>query len=171
MPGPCVLPYVGLWYVHDATGEQEIVDLFAPTARYKGAPSMKCGGVRNTCAENREPVRKNPDLVELGRNIQAWREVAGMTQEKLGLEIGADKGKISRYESGQMAMKVDRLFQVAEALQVPLEELCPSWLCDRKRIDPRLFRLSDAIQKLPEDKRTALFQATEAMAIGFRTAD
>ena len=72
--------------------------------------------------------KDNPDLIELGKNIQRWRERVGMTQEELGIEIGADKGKISRYESGQMVMKVDRLFQIAEVLRVPVDELCPKWL-------------------------------------------
>ncbi len=131
---------------------------------------MKNTGAKDTYVPNSQP-KENPDLVELGRNIQMWRERMEMTQEELGLEIGADKGKISRYESGQMVMKVDRLFQIAEALQIPLEELCPVWLCDQKRADPRLFRLADAIQKLPEEKQVILFQAAEAMAIGFRTVD
>ena len=147
-----------------------MVDHFAETIRREGGTSMKNTETKSTCATNSKP-KENPDLVELGRNIQIWRERVGMSQEKLGLEIGADKGKISRYESGQMVMKVDRLFQVAEALRVPLNELCPAWLCDQKRIDPRLFRLTDVIHKLPGEKQAILFQAAEAMVIGFHTVD
>ena len=92
-----------------------------------------------------------------------------MTQEELGMEIDADKAQISRYESGQAAMKVDRLFQIAEVLQVPVEGLCPKWLCDRERISPQWHRLAGVIEKLPEEKREVLFRAAEAMAIGFYT--
>lgn len=111
----------------------------------------------------------NPDLIELGRNIQVWRERAGITQETLGLEIEADKAQISRYESGHTAMKVDRFFQIAEVLQVPVEELCPKWLCDRERLAPQWFQLTGMIEKLPEEKREILFQAVKAMVIGFHT--
>ena len=116
-------------------------------------------------------AKENPDLVELGRNIQLWRERIGMTQETLGLEIGADKGKISRYESGQMVMKVDRLFQIAEALQAPLDELCPKGLCREDPIGPRLYRLAEIIDTLPTEKQAVFFCAAEAMAAGFRVGE
>ena len=116
-------------------------------------------------------AKEDPDLVELGRNIQSWRERIGMTQEALGLEIGADKGKISRYESGQMVMKVDRLFQIAEVLQAPLEELCPKWLCREEPIGPRLYRLAKIIHTLPAERQAVFFCAAEAMAAGFQTGE
>ncbi len=112
-----------------------------------------------------------PDLIELGKNIQWWREQVGMTQEELGMEIGADKGKISRYESGQMVMKVDRLFQIAEVLQVPVDELCPKWLRMQERMVPRVYRLVKMIQELPVDKQDIFLCATEAMVIGLRSAE
>lgn len=112
-----------------------------------------------------------PDLIELGKNIQRWREQVGMTQEELGMEIGADKGKISRYESGQMVMKVDRLFQIAEVLQVPVDELCPKWLRMQERMVPRVYRLVKMIQELPVDKQDIFLCAAEAMVIGFRSAE
>lgn len=86
-------------------------------------------------------LKNNPDLIELGKRIQWWRERVGLTQEELGMEIGADKGKISRYESGQTAMKVDRLFQIAEVLQVPVDELCPKWLRLQGWMAPGVYRL------------------------------
>lgn len=111
------------------------------------------------------------DLFELGKNIQRWRERVGMTQEELGMEIGADKSKISRYESGQMVMKVDRLFQIAKVLQVPVDELCPKWLRLQGRMAPGVYRLVKMIQELPMDKQDTFLCAAEAMAIGFRSAE
>ena len=90
----------------------------------------------------------------------------GMTQEELGMEIGADKGKISRYESGQMVMKVDRLFRIAEVLQVPLDELCPKWLRRQEQTESRLYQLAKMIQNLPAEKQDVFFHAAEAMVIG-----
>ena len=115
--------------------------------------------------------KNNPDLIELGKRIQWWREKVGLTQEELGMEIGADKGKISRYESGQMVMKVDRLFQIAEVLQVPVDELCPKWLRLQGRMAPGVCRLVKMIQELPMDKQDTFLCAAEAMVIGFRSAE
>lgn len=116
-------------------------------------------------------LKNNPDLIELGKRIQWWRERVGLTQEELGMEIGADKGKISRYESGQTAMKVDRLFQIAEVLQVPVDELCPKWLRLQGWMAPGVYRLVKMIQELPMDKQDAFLCAAEAMVIGFRSAE
>ena len=132
---------------------------------------MKTADFPNTRYSPRErkaPI-DNPDLIEFGRNIQVWRERIGMTQEELGMEIGADKGKISRYESGQMVMKVDRLFRIAEVLQVPLGELCPKCLCRQEQTESRLYQLAKMIQNLPAEKQNVFFHAAEAMAIGFQS--
>ena len=99
------------------------------------------------------------------------REQLGMSQEELGLEIRTDKGKISRYESGQMVMRVDRFFQIAEALQAPLEELCPSWLCDGERMDPRLRRLGELLGTLSAEKQAEACRGMEALAMGFQALE
>lgn len=66
--------------------------------------------------EKKGKPTENPDLVELGRNIQRQREFLGMSQEELGLDVGSNKNTIYLYETAQRVMKVDRLFEISEAL-------------------------------------------------------
>lgn len=68
-------------------------------------------------------------------------------------------------------MKVDRLFQIAEVLQAPLDELCPKWLCREEQIGPRLYKLAKIIHTLPAETQTIFFCATEAMAVGLQAGE
>lgn len=88
----------------------------------------------------------NMDLLEVGENIRKQREFLGMSQEELALEIGTSKGTISLYESGQMAMKVDRLFEIADALFVTPLELSPERFNIQPDIDPRLFQIGEMVK-------------------------
>lgn len=51
--------------------------------------------------------------------IREWREHRGLTQQELGdaLEPQASAGTISAYESGQRNASMDRLRQIASALE------------------------------------------------------
>ncbi|MDO4167929.1 MAG: helix-turn-helix transcriptional regulator, partial [Eubacteriales bacterium] len=68
--------------------------------------------------ERKVETTDNPDLVELGKNIQKQREFMEMSQEELGLDVGSNKNTIYLYETAQRVMKVDRLFEIADALMV-----------------------------------------------------
>lgn len=126
--------------------------------------------VHNNGKNNRRPM-DNPDLVELGKNIQKQREFIGMSQEELGLEIGTAKGKISLYESAQMVMKVDRFFDIAEALLVTPTELAPERFNNQPNIDLKLFQIGEMIKKLNPEKQAAAYRAMEAIVIGFGSVE
>lgn len=113
----------------------------------------------------------NQDVVELGQNIQKQREFMGMTQEELGLEIGTTGNSIYLYETAQRMMKVDKLFDIADALMVTPAELCPERFVDKEKIDPRLFQIGEQMKKLSEEKRAAAYQAMAAMVAGFLMTD
>lgn len=113
----------------------------------------------------------NMDLLKVGENIRKQREFLGMSQEELALEIGTSKGTISLYESGQMAMKVDRLFEIADALFVTPLELSPERFNIQPDIDPRLFQIGEMVKKLPPAKQAEVYRAMEAMVIGFGSAE
>lgn len=51
--------------------------------------------------------------------IRQWRELRGLTQQALGdkLEPPASAGTISAYESGKREVSMERLRQIAEALE------------------------------------------------------
>ena len=56
-------------------------------------------------------------------NLKQVREQAGLTQIQLAERIGCDQSVISRIESGQRALTLDRLKSIAKALGVPLAQL------------------------------------------------
>lgn len=127
---------------------------------------MKNNTARSLEEKKGKPT-ENPDLVELGRNIQRQREFLGMSQEELGLDVGSNKNTIYLYETAQRVMKVDRLFEISEALMVTPAELCPERFSDEEKIDPRLYQIGEKMKKIDPKKRAAAYQALEAVAIGF----
>jgi len=56
-------------------------------------------------------------------NLKQAREQAGLTQIELAERVGCDQSVISRIESGQRALTLDRLKSIAKALGVPLAQL------------------------------------------------
>ena len=65
------------------------------------------------------------DIRELGENILRKRLENHMTQEDLGEYIGISSNTIHLYESGQIIMKVDKLFLLIDALECTVNDLCP----------------------------------------------
>lgn len=116
---------------------------------------------------SRKPMN-NSDLIELGKNIQKQREFLGMSQESLGLDIGTNAATICLYETAQRTMKVDRLFEIADALMVTPTELCPERFNTQERIDPRLFQIGEKMKKLSPEKQAVAYQA---MMLGFMSID
>jgi transcriptional regulator with XRE-family HTH domain len=51
-----------------------------------------------------------------GELVRKARQEAGLTANELGLVIGTSGNSILRYERGVVAMSLDRLSQIAEAL-------------------------------------------------------
>lgn len=78
-----------------------------------------------------------PDQVIIGEKIKEARKRAHMTQDQLAEEIGGTctNKVISRYEKGTVEMGVQTLIDVAEALEIPVDNLMP------ERVRVLLFRL------------------------------
>lgn len=55
--------------------------------------------------------------------MRSLRKVRGLTQERLGQSLDADRKVISRLENGVTSMTVDQAAYIARALGVP-----PNWL-------------------------------------------
>lgn len=113
----------------------------------------------------------NPNLIELGKNIQKQREFIGMTQEELALNLNTSRTSICAYEFGQRAMGVDRFFDIAKELMVTPAELCPKEMVLDERVDPRLFQIGEKMKKLDAEKREIAYCAIEAMMLGFLGAE
>lgn len=60
---------------------------------------------------------------DLGTAIYQRRKTRGLTQDELAELIGFDRKSINRVENGAHAITIDRLWMIADALQVSLGEL------------------------------------------------
>lgn len=58
-----------------------------------------------------------------GANVKRYREEAGLSQEELGIRIGADQAYISRMESGQFNPTLDTIEQLSNALGRSVAEM------------------------------------------------
>lgn len=61
----------------------------------------------------------------IGNKIKYYRKKQGMTQDQLAEKLGLGKGTISNYESGYRTPQQDRLFELAEILEVNINDLFP----------------------------------------------
>jgi DNA-binding XRE family transcriptional regulator len=68
-----------------------------------------------------------PRLAELrrqfGLRLRELREGHGLTQEQLGELADVDRKTINRIESGMYSPHLDKVFQIADALRVPVRDL------------------------------------------------
>ena len=62
----------------------------------------------------------NPDLVAIGTRIRIQREELGLTQQELADMLGINRNTLSRYENGEIEMKIGMLFLIAEVLQTTI---------------------------------------------------
>ena len=61
--------------------------------------------------------------INMYMNLQELRVKAGLTQKELAIRVGCAQSEISRIEHGERSISVDRLQQLAEALDVPVADL------------------------------------------------
>jgi len=77
------------------------------------------------------PNQNNPERVaqwehsrkRVGTNIRRARTEKGMTQETLALRSGVTRNVLIDVEFGRRGLLYERLFDIAEALQVPVCDL------------------------------------------------
>jgi transcriptional regulator with XRE-family HTH domain len=77
------------------------------------------------------PSQNNPERVAqwerwreiVGRNIRELRVQRGMTQEALALHSGVTRNVLIDVEFGRRGLLYERLFDLAEALDVPVADL------------------------------------------------
>ena len=66
-----------------------------------------------------EPTKSALDGRELlGRQLRYWRQERGMTQEQLAHNAGFDRSFLVEVENGRHSCTLDRLFDLASALDV-----------------------------------------------------
>lgn len=63
---------------------------------------------------------------EIGQNIKAARERAGLTLQALAERVGGDASRLSRVENGERGLDSVLLFDLADALEVSVDSLLVS---------------------------------------------
>lgn len=58
---------------------------------------------------------------EIGWRLRKFRLKAGWSQERLAEQVGVSIQQVQKYESGSNKMNTDRLQQVSQALDVPIQ--------------------------------------------------
>jgi transcriptional regulator with XRE-family HTH domain len=62
----------------------------------------------------------NPVDIHVGRRLRFRRMMLGMSQEKLGAELGLTFQQIQKYEKGSNRIGASRLYDIARILAVPV---------------------------------------------------
>lgn len=102
----------------------------------------------------------NEFVTKLGRLIQLRRESMGLSREALAEKTGTKYEVIRLYEEGQRVMKVDRLFEILEALDVPVMDCLPAVFAGRSG---RALRLVSEISALDSAVCDRLVRQMEAL--------
>jgi transcriptional regulator with XRE-family HTH domain len=96
--------------------------------------------------ENTSKRPKGSDFTKLiGRNVKAARIRLGLTQSKLAERLGLDNLTISRLETGVQMPSIERLNEIALALQVSV----PILMTDPDKTDAFDGLLAAAVKDLP----------------------
>jgi transcriptional regulator with XRE-family HTH domain len=109
-------------------------------------------------------------ILELARRVAEARARAGLTQAGLSAACGVTDETISRIERGRYEPAVSTLIQIAEALDVSLDQLAGTGRDDAKRrpaaASPIVRRLMARIEQLTPEAQGALLAAVELMSVG-----
>uniref|UniRef100_A0A1A9VKE4 Probable periplasmic serine endoprotease DegP-like n=1 Tax=Glossina austeni TaxID=7395 RepID=A0A1A9VKE4_GLOAU len=62
---------------------------------------------------------------KVGKKIKEWRLVREYTQKDLAKKIGITRHKMSKYEQGETAVPLEKLYEIAEALLISITDLLP----------------------------------------------
>lgn len=91
--------------------------------------------------------------VRIGNKIIKRREELGMTATELAIQANLSASQLSLYESGQRTMGVDKLHNIAVALNVPLSYFQAEELDAFSEVPSTFQLLIERLRKLPADKQ------------------
>lgn len=71
--------------------------------------------------EERNARKANPMDAHVGSRVRLRRMLLGMSQEKLGEQLGLTFQQVQKYEKGVNRIGASRLFDLAQVLNVPIQ--------------------------------------------------
>jgi len=105
----------------------------------------------------------DPKIESAGETIRALREEAGLNLTQLAERIGWDKGRLSKYETNQLAMSVSVIDRIAEGLGKPplvvlllcLKHRYPGLRTPDSRVGTLLQRLVNELSGEPPARKSS----------------
>ncbi|MEM1004223.1 MAG: helix-turn-helix transcriptional regulator [Pseudomonadota bacterium] len=114
--------------------------------------------------------------VHVGKRVRHRRWLIGMTQQQLAQQVGIKFQQIQKYETGANRISASRLWDIAEALDVPvsfffegLEETQKNE-ADKKSVPADLMGDKEALDlvrsyyAIPENQRRRLFELARVLS-------
>jgi transcriptional regulator with XRE-family HTH domain len=101
----------------------------------------------------------------LGERIRQLRKEAGLSQAELADKIGADPGRVSRYEAGRITPSADALSRLAQTLNVSIDHLLIDGI-PRRPLHAPGDALGDrlaAVAELPPDDLASLLNIIDGL--------
>lgn len=117
----------------------------------------------------------HPVDVHVGKRIRHRRWLVGMTQQQLAEQVGIKFQQIQKYETGANRVSASRLWDIADALEVPVsfffEGLEGAEVDDRADAprgdvltDKEALDLVRAYYAIPEHQRKSLFDLAQVLS-------
>ena len=88
---------------------------------------------------NNQTRKPNPIDVHVGGRIRLRRMMSGLSQERLGEQMGLTFQQIQKYEKGANRVGASRLFQLAQVLKVPVSYFFDDLESDHDSLKPAGF--------------------------------
>lgn len=118
---------------------------------------------------------KHPVDVHVGKRVRHRRWMVGMTQQQLAERVGIKFQQIQKYETGMNRVSASRLWDISEALSVPIDfffEGLESGVnaADNKTLpgdilaDKEALELVRSYYAIPENQRRRLFELARVLS-------
>lgn len=121
----------------------------------------------------------HPVDVHVGKRVRHRRWLIGMTQQQLAERVGIKFQQIQKYETGANRISASRLWDIADALEVPVsfffegledEQAVEKTADDKKMIPADLMGDKEALDlvrsyySIPENQRRRLFELARVLS-------
>ncbi|EKU93390.1 HTH-type transcriptional regulator immR [Alloiococcus otitis] len=93
----------------------------------------------------------------IGNKLRYYRKENKMTQDELAKKLGLGKGTISNYESGYRTPQEHRLFELAEALNISINDLFPP----TAKTDDIVKKIAEVSTQLEEVRQQKVYNFAE----------
>ncbi|MCV2865221.1 helix-turn-helix domain-containing protein [Albidovulum sediminicola] len=116
---------------------------------------------------------KHPVDVHVGKRVRHRRWMVGMTQQQLAEKVGIKFQQIQKYETGMNRISASRLWDIAEALSVPISfffEGLDSGVAPTDEVggdilaDKEAMLLVRSYYAIPEPQRRRLFDLAKVLS-------